>query len=149
MEQSGWPTRTTDGRLMSDNRLAGADFVRALACTMVVGSHVAQRISPDGLPAWGKTAQLLWMIGNVRVAPSSSYRASAGGGRSGSRSMRGRRCRRFALTPCDRRRRILPGFYLALTVTFVLSFTCSTGSSMDPAAALHRRAAAPSLISTG
>jgi len=33
---------------------AGADFVRALACTMVVGSHVAQRISPDVLPAWAR-----------------------------------------------------------------------------------------------
>ena len=32
---------------MSDNRLAGADFVRAFACLMVVGHHIAQRLSPQ------------------------------------------------------------------------------------------------------
>ena len=31
---------------MADTRLAGADFVRAFACLMVVGHHVAQRVDP-------------------------------------------------------------------------------------------------------
>ena len=108
---------------MTDNRLAGADFVRALACIMVVGSHVAQRISPDVLPAWGKTAQLIWMMGTFGVGAffvlsgyllARPFWVALDAGEP-MPSLRTYALRRAA--------RILPGFYLALTVTFVLSFT--------------------------
>ena len=108
---------------MTDTRLAGADFVRAVACTMVVGSHIAQRISPNVLPGWGKTAQLIWMMGTFGVGAffvlsgyllARPFWVALGGGEA-LPSLRTYWLRRAA--------RILPGFYLALTVTFVLSFT--------------------------
>lgn len=108
---------------MSDNRLAGADFVRAVACIMVVGSHVAQRVAPTVLPAWGQTAQLIWMMGTFGVGAffvlsgyllARPFWVALDAGEP-LPSLRTYALRRAA--------RILPGFYLALTVSFVLSFT--------------------------
>jgi len=108
---------------MSDNRLAGADFVRAAACIMVVGSHVAQRIAPTVLPAWGQTTQLIWMMGTFGVGAffvlsgyllARPFWVALDAGEP-MPSLRTYALRRAA--------RILPGFYLALTVSFVLSFT--------------------------
>jgi len=112
-----------EGEKMADARLAGADFVRAVACIMVVGSHVAQRISPSVLPGWGKSAQALWMMGTFGVGAffvlsgyllARPFWVALDAGRA-MPSLRTYALRRAA--------RILPGFYLALTVSFILSFT--------------------------
>ena len=108
---------------MTENRLAGADLIRALACIMVVGSHVAQRIAPTVLPDWGKTVQAAWMMGAYGVGAFfvlSGYLLarpfwSALDAAKPMPSLRIYALRRAA--------RILPGYYLALTVSFVLSFT--------------------------
>ena len=108
---------------MSDSRLAGADFVRAMACTMVVGSHIAQRISPNILPGWGKIAQLIWMMGTFGVGAFfvlSGYLLARPFWVALDRAAPMPSLRTYWLR---RAARILPGFYLALTVTFLLSFT--------------------------
>ena len=108
---------------MTDNRLAGADLVRALACIMVVGSHVAQRVAPAALPDWGKAVQAVWMMGTFGVGAffvlsgyllARPFWVALGAGEP-MPSLRVYALRRAA--------RILPGFYLALTVSFILSFT--------------------------
>ena len=108
---------------MTENRLAGADLIRALACVMVVGSHVAQRVAPTALPDWGKTTQAAWMMGAYGVGSffvlsgyllARPFWSALDAGQS-MPSLRIYALRRAA--------RILPGYYLALTVSFVLSFT--------------------------
>ena len=37
---------------MTDNRLAGADFLRAAACLVVIGHHLSQRMSWDHSLGW-------------------------------------------------------------------------------------------------
>src|SRR4051812_13093409 len=40
------------GDSMTDNRLAGADFIRAAACMIVLGHHLSQRMSWDHDLSW-------------------------------------------------------------------------------------------------
>lgn len=110
-------------------RLAGADFVRATACLMVLGHHVAQRVSPQVLGDWAPvsiTFQMFAMgVGGFFVL--SGYLLA----------------RPFwtALDACEpmpsirtyalrRAARILPGFWLALVVCFLLSFLL-LGATLD------------------
>ncbi len=108
---------------MTDRRLAGADFVRATACVMVVAHHVAQRVDPGFLPRGGGVVALAIMMGAFGVGAFfvlSGYLLSrpfwlALDAGEAMPSVRTYAIRRAA--------RILPGFWLALTVSFVLSFT--------------------------
>src|ERR1700759_1920047 len=105
---------------MADNRLAGADFVRALACTMVVTHHATQRLTPDQMPgdldhwlqmgAFGVGAFFV-LSGYLRARPFWLVLDA----RETMPSLRTYALRRAA--------RILPGYWLALTVTFVLTVT--------------------------
>lgn len=108
---------------MTEGRLAGADFVRALACLMVVAHHVAQRLSPAALvpeQAWMPLAMTMAAFGVSAFFVLSGYLLArpfwlALDASEPMPSLRTYVIRRAA--------RVLPGFWLALTVTFVLSFT--------------------------
>ena len=108
---------------MADSRLAGADFVRATACLMVVGTHVAQRVMPGLLPHWGATTAAAVMMGAFGVGAFfvlSGYLLARPFWTALDRGEAMPSLKTYALR---RAARILPGFWLALTVSFVLSFT--------------------------
>lgn len=115
---------------MTDNRLAGADLVRALACLTVLGHHVAQRIFPrmlDGVAAQINTYLFLGSVGVCAFFVLSGYLLSrpfwvAMDAGQPMPSLRTYFIRRGA--------RIIPAFWLALTVAFILSFTL-LGSPFD------------------
>ncbi len=108
---------------MTDSRLAGADFVRAFACLMVLAHHVAQRLAQFRLDAFQKDTVALFMMGAVGVCAffvlsgyllSRPFWVAMDAGQP-IPSLRTYAIRRAA--------RILPGFWLALVIVFVLSFT--------------------------
>jgi peptidoglycan/LPS O-acetylase OafA/YrhL len=108
---------------VTDNRLAGADFVRAVACLMVVGHHVAQRVAPTALPAGGTGVALAATMGAFGVGAFfvlSGYLLSRPFWLALDAGEPMPSLRTYALR---RAARILPGFWLALTVSFLLSFT--------------------------
>lgn len=108
---------------MSDSRLAGADFVRAMACLMVVAHHVAQRISPAVLTP-GQNDAVLWalmlafgvaaffVLSGFLLARPFWLALDAG---QPMPSLRTYAIRRGA--------RVLPAFWVNLTIVFLLSFT--------------------------
>lgn len=108
---------------MAEARLSGADFVRAIACLSVLAHHVVQRLAPGTLPPAWKPVYDFFHMGSFGVAAFfvlSGYLLSrpfwvAYDQGAAMPSLRGFALRRAA--------RIVPGFWLALTVTFVLSVT--------------------------
>ena len=108
---------------MTDTRLAGADFVRALACLMVVAHHVAQRVAPTAFAdeqMWMPMAVTMGAFGVAAFFVLSGYLLArpfwlALDAGQPMPSLRTYSIRRVA--------RIVPGLWLALTVTFLLSFT--------------------------
>lgn len=108
---------------MTDSRLAGADFVRASACLMVVGHHIAQRLSPQTVTHnWADVLAGVMMgafgVGAFFVL--SGYLLARPFWVALDKGEPMPSLRTFALR---RAARILPGYYLALTVSFLLSFT--------------------------
>lgn len=111
------------GDVVTDTRLAGADFVRALACLMVVAHHVAQRVAPSALPPaamWAAPAITMGAFGVAAFFVLSGYLLSRPFWLALDAGERMPSLRTYAIR---RAARILPGFWLALTVTFLLSFT--------------------------
>jgi len=108
---------------MAANRLLGADFVRASACLMVLAHHLAQRLDPNVLPAAARPPYFFILKGSFGVAvffvlsgfllARPFWQALDSG--TAMPSLKVYALRRAA--------RIIPGFWLALTVTFVLSTT--------------------------
>jgi peptidoglycan/LPS O-acetylase OafA/YrhL len=108
---------------MTDTRLAGADFVRALACIMVLGHHVAQRVSPDVFSPEGRWAVMFVTMGAFGVGAFfvlSGYLLSRPFWLALDANQPVPSLRTYAIR---RAARILPGFWLALTVSFLMSFT--------------------------
>ena len=114
----------------ADRRLLGADFVRACACFVVVGHHLVQRMgfSRDFAPiGWlgmfdiigGLGVAMFFVLSGFLLARPFWLALEQGGPMP---SLKVYALRRGA--------RIIPGFWLALTVTFVLSFT-AFGFSLD------------------
>ena len=108
---------------MSDNRLLGADFIRAAACLTVLFHHLAQRMK------WGHD---LGFVEGFRVfAAMGTFGVAMFFVLSGfllARPFwlaldRGDQMPSLGTYALRRAARILPGFWLALTVTFILSFT--------------------------
>src|SRR4051812_18536329 len=101
---------------MTDNRLAGADFIRAAACLIVVGHHLSQRMSWNVGLGWMEWFRVFVQMGGFGVAmffvlsgfllAQPFWRALDNG--APLPSLRTYAIRRAA--------RILPGFWLALTV---------------------------------
>ena len=105
---------------MTDNRLAGADFVRASACILVVVSHVAQRISENILLEPQSTLKFVVMMGNFGVAPFfvlSGYLLSRPFWEALDAGKPMPSLRVYALR---RAARILPAFYLSMTIVLLL-----------------------------
>jgi len=108
---------------MTDTRLAGADFVRAFACLMVVAHHVAQRVDPNVFTEdriWMPMAVTMGAFGVAAFFVLSGFLLArpfwlALDANQPMPSLRTYTIRRAA--------RILPALWLALTVTFILSFT--------------------------
>lgn len=106
---------------MAESRLLGADFVRALACLMVLGHHLVQRLSPDVVGRGFRPAYAFAHMGSFGVAAFfvlSGFLLSrpfwlAYDARQPMPSLRVFAIRRAA--------RILPGYWLALTVSVVLA----------------------------
>ncbi len=108
---------------MTDNRLLGADFIRAAACLTVLFHHLAQRMSWNsnlGFMEWFRifanvgtfgVAMFFVLSGFLLARP--FWVALDKGGPIPS----------LGIYAMRRAARILPGFWLALTVTFILSFT--------------------------
>jgi peptidoglycan/LPS O-acetylase OafA/YrhL len=108
---------------MIENRLLGADFVRATACLIVLFHHLAQRMNGRTDFGWLDWFKVFSQIGTFGVA---MFFVLSGfllarpfwTALDADRPMPS--LRTYALR---RAARILPGFWLALTVTFVLSIT--------------------------
>lgn len=108
---------------MTGTRLAGADFIRAAACLIVLGHHLAQRMSWNHDLGWMEWMQVFTQTGGFGVAMffvlsgyllAHPFWTALDAGRP-MPSLRTYALRRAA--------RIMPGFWLALTVTFVLTVT--------------------------
>ena len=108
---------------MTDNRLLGADFIRAAACLTVLFHHLAQRMKWDGNLGFMEWFRVFANMGTFGVAmffvlsgfllARPFWLALDSGG--DVPSLRTYSMRRAA--------RILPGYWLALSVTFLLSIT--------------------------
>ena len=108
---------------MADSRLAGADFIRAAACLIVVGHHLSQRMAWNSDLGWMEWMRVFVQLGGFGVAMffvlsgyllAQPFWTALDAGQS-LPSLRTYALRRAA--------RILPGFWLALTVTFILTIT--------------------------
>ncbi len=115
---------------MSDNRLLGADFMRAAACLAVLFHHLAQRMSYNddlGFMEWFRPFAWMGTFGVAMFFALSGFLLSrpfrqALDAKATMPSIRVYAMRRAA--------RILPGFYLALVVTFILSIAVF-GAKLD------------------
>jgi hypothetical protein len=116
--------------MTADRRLTGVDFLRAVACLIVVAHHLIFRLDTSKAPEWAKPLLQFGVNGSFGVAiffalsgfllARPFWLALDGGG--SMPSMRVYALRRAA--------RILPGFWLALTITFLLSFML-LGATLD------------------
>lgn len=106
-----------------DNRLLGADFVRASACCIVMFHHLAQRI--DGRTPSGQQplAQIFNVVGGFGVAMFFVLSGFLLARPFWQALDRGETLPSLRIYALRRAARIVPGFWLALTVTFVLSVT--------------------------
>ena len=107
---------------MDNKRLIGADFIRAMACLGVLVHHVVQRIDPNVIHGWARTARDAGMYGAFGVGGffvlsgfllARPFWQSLDRG-DGMPSLKTYFVRRAA--------RIMPAFYLALTFSFLVSF---------------------------
>lgn len=109
---------------MTDNRLAGADFVRAAACTTVLLHHLMQRLNADGpLDPVLRALKVFSHIGTFGVAMFfvlSGFLLARPFWRALDQGDPLPSLRVYALR---RAARILPGFWTAMAVTFALTIT--------------------------
>lgn len=108
---------------MTENRLAGADFVRAAACLTVLFHHLAQRMSYDHDLGWMEWFRPFVDMGTLGVAmffALSGFLLARPFWQSLDRGEPMPSLRTYAMR---RAARILPGYWAALLVTFVLSIT--------------------------
>jgi len=106
-----------------DGRLNGADFLRASACLIVLAHHLAQRVDPQSLLGQVPAIQVFTSVGGFGVGiffVLSGFLLSLPFWLALDRGLPLPSLRTYALR---RLARIVPGYWLALSVTFVLSFT--------------------------
>lgn len=115
---------------MTDNRLNGADFVRAAACLTVLFHHLAQRMSWEdqlGAVEWFRIFAQIGTFGVAMFFVLSGFLLARPFWQALDRGEPAPSLRTYAMR---RAARILPGFWLALIVTFVLSITVF-GAKLD------------------
>ncbi len=108
---------------MIDNRLSGADFIRAAACLTVLFHHLAQRMSWQeslGFIEWFRVFAQIGTFGVAMFFVLSGFLLARPFWQALDRGEAMPSLSTYALR---RAARILPGFWLALLVSFVLSFT--------------------------
>lgn len=120
----GVPRQTTQTPQLTQQRLLGADFLRAAACLMVLFHHLAFRMDMGNVPAPFVPVMQFLDMGSFGVAV---FFVLSGFLLALDRGEPMPSLRTFTLR---RAARILPGFWLALILSFVLSITIS-GSPLD------------------
>ena len=108
---------------MTDNRLLGADFIRAAACLTVLFHHLSQRMSWNshlGFMEWFRVFAPVGTFGVAMFFVLSGFLLARPFWVALDKAQPMPSIGTYALR---RAARILPGFWLALTVTFILSFT--------------------------
>ena len=108
---------------MIDNRLNGADFVRAAACLTVLFHHLAQRMSWQDQLAGLEWFRVFAQIGTFGVAMFFVLSGFLLARPFWQALDRGEPAPSLRIYAMRRAARILPGFWLALLVSFVLSIT--------------------------
>jgi len=108
---------------MADTRLAGADFIRASACIIVLGHHLAQRMSWNSDLGWMEWMRVFVQTGGFGVSMFFVLSGYLLAKPFWSAVDAGRPLPSLRVYAIRRAARILPGFWLALTVTFILSVT--------------------------
>ncbi|KAA0698662.1 acyltransferase [Neorhizobium sp. P12A] len=106
-----------------ETRLAGADFIRTLACLLVLAHHLVLRLDVSKVDGALRPAFELTRFGNYGVAlffVLSGFLLARPFWTALDRGTEMPSLKAYALR---RAARILPGFWIALTVGFVLSFT--------------------------
>lgn len=106
-----------------ENRLPGADLVRVLACAMVLVHHLCQRLSPQAIDVVYRKFLAVGMMGYFGVAAFfvlSGYLLARPFWLAYDAARPRPSLQVYAMR---RAARILPAFWLALTVSFLLSFT--------------------------
>lgn len=106
-----------------ENRLLGADFVRACACFVVVFHHLVQRMGFSADFAYLGWLKIFGIIGGLGVAMFFVLSGFLLARPFWQALERGEPMPSLKVYALRRGARIIPGFWLALTVTFVLSFT--------------------------
>ncbi|MET3896533.1 peptidoglycan/LPS O-acetylase OafA/YrhL [Devosia sp. UYZn731] len=105
-----------------DRRLLGADFVRACACLVVVFHHLVQRMGFSADFTYLGWLQIFGVIGGLGVAMFFVLSGFLLARPFWQALERGEPMPSLKVYALRRGARIIPGFWLALTVTFVLSF---------------------------
>jgi len=108
---------------MADTRLAGADFIRASACLIVLGHHLAQRMSWNSDLGWMEWMRVFVQTGGFGVSMFFVLSGYLLAQPFWSTLDAGKRLPSLRVYAMRRAARILPGFWLALTITFVISIT--------------------------
>lgn len=115
---------------MTQQRLLGADFLRAAACILVLMHHLAFRMDGGNIPDWARGTMQFLVMGSFGVSVFfvlSGFLLARPFWLALDKSQPMPSLRIFTLR---RAARILPGFWLALILSFVLSVTVS-GSALD------------------
>lgn len=108
---------------MTDNRLLGADFIRAAACLTVLFHHLAQRMKWDadfGFMEWFRVFANMGTFGVAMFFVLSGFLLARPFWQALDSGDAMPSIRTYAIR---RAARILPSFWLALSVTFILSIT--------------------------
>jgi len=108
---------------MADTRLAGADFIRASACMIVLGHHLSQRMSWNSDLGWMEWMRVFTQTGGFGVSMFFVLSGYLLAQPFWSALDSGRPLLALRVYAIRRAARILPGYWLALTVTFILSIT--------------------------
>lgn len=104
-------------------RLRGVDFLRALACLAVVGHHLIFRLDGNDAPAWARPWLEAFSSGSFGVAIFFCLSGFLLARPFWLALDEGKPMPSLVTYGLRRAARILPGFWLALTATFLLSFT--------------------------
>lgn len=115
---------------LTQQRLLGADFLRAAACMMVLLHHLAFRMDMGNVPAWAAGTMQFLVMGSFGVSVFFVLSGFLLARPFWLALDQGKPMPSLRIFTIRRAARILPGFWLALILSFVLSLTVS-GSPLD------------------
>lgn len=115
---------------MPQKRLLGADFLRAAACLLVLMHHLAFRMDGKNIPDWARGVMDFFVMGSFGVAVFFVLSGFLLARPFWLALDRGQPMPSLQIFTLRRAARILPGFWLALIVSLVLSVAVS-GSPLD------------------